>query len=75
VAKGWIPADLAAWDSTEYPILETGTLSREEIWGLRRKAVRAFFLRPGYILGKLLGVRSPRDAASLVSNALALLRK
>jgi anaerobic magnesium-protoporphyrin IX monomethyl ester cyclase len=75
VAKGWIPAGLAAWDSTEYPILETGTLSKEEIWDLRRKAVRSFFLRPGYILGKLFGVRSPRDAASLVSNALALLRK
>ncbi|MCX6561135.1 MAG: radical SAM protein [Candidatus Aminicenantes bacterium] len=75
VAKGWIPAGRTDWDSTEFPILETGTLTREEIWDLRRRAVRAFFLRPGYILGKLLGVRSPRDAASLVSNALALLRK
>ncbi len=75
VAKGWIPAGLSAWDSTAYPILETGSLSKEEIWDLRRKAVRSFFLRPGYILGKLFGVRSPRDAASLVSNALALLRK
>ena len=75
VAKGWLPAGLDGWDSTEYPILETGTLTKEEIWDLRRKAVRAFYLRPSYILRKLGGVRSPRDVRSLVSNAVSLLKK
>jgi len=75
VAQGWIPAGLDAWDSTEYPILETGTLRKEEIWALRRKAVRAFYLRPSYLLRKLAGVRSPRDLSTLVSNAVSLLRK
>jgi radical SAM superfamily enzyme YgiQ (UPF0313 family) len=75
VAQGWIPADLDAWDSTEYPILETGTLRKEEIWALRRKAVRAFYLRPSYLLRKLAGVRSSRDLNTLVSNAVSLLRK
>jgi radical SAM superfamily enzyme YgiQ (UPF0313 family) len=75
VAKGWIPADLAAWDSTEYPILETGTLSKEEIWSLRRRAVRSFYLRPSYIARKLLEVRSPRGLQALVANAISLLGK
>jgi hypothetical protein len=75
VAQGWIPAGLDIWDSTEYPILETGTLRKEEIWALRRKAVRAFYLRPSYLLRKLAGVRSSRDLNTLVSNAVSLLRK
>lgn len=75
VAKGWLPAGLDGWDSTDYPILETGTLTKEEIWDLRRRAVRAFYLRPSYILRKLGGVRSPRDVRSLVSNAVSLLKK
>jgi radical SAM superfamily enzyme YgiQ (UPF0313 family) len=73
--RGWIPPGLDAWDSTEFPILETGTLSKDEIWALRKRAVRAFYLRPSYILGKLAGVRSPRDIRSLVSNAISLLSK
>jgi radical SAM superfamily enzyme YgiQ (UPF0313 family) len=73
--KGWIPPGLLAWDSTEFPILETGALTKEEIWDLRKKAVRAFYLRPSYILRKLLGVRSPRDVRNLVSNALSLFRR
>lgn len=75
VAKGWLPPGLDGWDSTEYPILETGTLTKEEIWALRRKAVRAFYLRPSYILRKLGGVRSARDVRNLVSNAVSLLKK
>jgi len=75
VAKGWLPPGLDGWDSTDYPILETGTLTKEEIWALRRKAVKAFYLRPSYILRKLGGVRSVRDVRSLVSNAISLLKK
>ncbi len=74
VARGWIPAGLDGWDSTDFPVLETGDLSREEIWDLRRKAVRSFYLRPSYIARKFFGVRSPRDLRILVSNAFSLLR-
>jgi radical SAM superfamily enzyme YgiQ (UPF0313 family) len=75
VAKGWIPAGLSAWDSSDYPILETGGLSREEIWALRRKAVHGFYLRPAYIARKLFETRSLRELQSLVANAVSLLRK
>jgi len=73
--KGWISSDLLAWDSTEYPILETGGLSPSEIWKIRKKAVRSFYLRPSYLFGKLAGVRSPRDFRGLVANAFSLLGK
>jgi anaerobic magnesium-protoporphyrin IX monomethyl ester cyclase len=73
--RGWIGAGLEAWDSTAYPILETGDLSKDEIWDLRKRAVRAFYLRPSYLLRKLSGVRSARDLQNLVTNAGSLLGK
>jgi len=75
VAKGWIPADSSLWDSSVYPVLETGGLAKEEIWALRQKAMRAFYLRPAYILRKLAEVRSPRGLQVLASNAVSLFRK
>lgn len=75
VAKGWIPAGLDGWDSTDYPILETESLSRREIWALRKRAVRAFYLRPSYMLRKAAGIRSWRDLRNLAGNAASLLGK
>jgi anaerobic magnesium-protoporphyrin IX monomethyl ester cyclase len=73
VARGWIPADLESFDSTEPPLIESGDMTAEEIWGLRRKAVRSFYLRPSTLLRTLGRVRSWRDLRNLVSNALSLL--
>ena len=75
VAKGWIPADLNSWDSTDYPLIASGDMTPEEIWRMRRKAVRAFYLRPSYMLRKLGQVRSWNDLKMLASNALTLLSK
>jgi anaerobic magnesium-protoporphyrin IX monomethyl ester cyclase len=75
VAKGWIPADLDSWDSTDYPIIASGDMSPEETWRLRRQAIRAFYLRPSYMLRKLGQVRSWNDLKMLATNALTLLRK
>jgi len=73
--KGWIPSDLDAFDSTEFPVIDAGGLSRKEIWRLRKKAVREFYLRPSYLIRKLFQVRSPRDLKILASNAISLFRK
>ncbi len=73
--KGWIPADLDVFDSTEFPVINAGDLSKEEIWGLRKKAVREFYLRPSYLIRKLLQVRSLRELKILASNAFSLFRK
>ncbi len=72
VEAGWLPEGLLAFDSTEFPVFAGGSLTREEIWALRQRAVRSFYLRPRY-LGKLLrSVRRPRDLWFLVDQALSM---
>jgi radical SAM superfamily enzyme YgiQ (UPF0313 family) len=75
IEKGWIRPDLDSFDSTEFPIIAAGEMTAEEIWQLRKKAVRKFYLRPGYILQRLGRVRSWRDLSILASNALSLLSR
>ncbi len=75
IARGWIPSDLETFDSTEPPLINSGDMTRDEVWKLRRKAVRSFYLRPSFMLRTLGRVRSWRDLRNLVSNALSLLGK
>ncbi len=73
IARGWIPADLQSFDSTEPPLIASGDMTAAEIWSLRRRAVRSFYLRPSYMLRALGRLRSWTDLKNLVSNALSLL--
>ncbi|NOR13763.1 MAG: radical SAM protein [Candidatus Aminicenantes bacterium] len=73
--KGWMRADEDVFDSTDFPVLETGNLSKEDVWKLRSQAVREFYLRPSYLLKKVRQIRSFRDVKLAVSNALSLFRK
>jgi radical SAM superfamily enzyme YgiQ (UPF0313 family) len=41
--------------------MRTQQLSAQEVLDLRREALRRFYLRPGYLLRRLLGLRSWRD--------------
>jgi len=75
IARGLIPADLLSFDSTEFPVFESPDLSREEIWRLRKKANRAFYLRPGYVWKRLKEIRSGRELWGAISNAFHLLRQ
>jgi len=75
IARGWIPADLESFDSTEPPLIASGDMTADEIWRLRRRAVRSFYLRPSYMLRALGRLRSWTDLRNLVSNALSLLGK
>jgi len=75
IEKGWISPGLDDFDSTEFPIIETGDLSKEEIWHLKKKAVREFYLRPSYLIRKLFQIRSLRDIKIIASNALSLFSK
>jgi len=72
---GWISADEDLFDSTDFPTIATDKLSREEVWELRSRAVREFYLRPSYLFKKLRQIRSFRDAKVAFSNALSLFRK
>lgn len=73
--KGWMRAEEDVFDSTDFPVLETGTLSKEEVWKLRSQAVREFYLRPSYLLKMVRQIRNCRDVKVAASNALSLFRK
>ncbi len=73
--KGWMHAEKDVFDSTDFPVLETGNLSKEDVWKLRSQAVREFYLRPSYLFKKVRQIRSFRDVKLAVSNALSLFRK
>ena len=75
ITKGRLDEKTKAFDSTAFPIFTAGDLTKEEIWKLRQKAVRGFYLRPGYLLKKLMGIRSLKDLAFLVNQALSMFMK
>jgi hypothetical protein len=69
IAKGLIDPDVLLFDSTCPPVFSSGSLSLEELWRLRQKAVRSFYLRPAYLLKQLRAVRSVRDFLYLLDQA------
>ena len=73
--KGWMRAEESVFDSSDFPVLKTETLSREEVWQLRRRAVLEFYLRPSYLFKMMRQIRNFRDVKLAVSNALSLFRK
>jgi len=73
--KKWVSTDLESFDSTDFPIIETEKLSKEEVWKLRKKAIREFYVRPSYLIKRLLKIRNFRDLKITVSNALSLFSK
>ena len=72
IAKGWLDRTTLSFDSTSFPVFSAGDLSKEDIWRLRQKAVRAFYLRPGYLFKKLIGIRSVKDLTFLFDQALSM---
>jgi len=73
--KKWVSSGIESFDSTDFPIMETEKLSKEEVWRLRRKAVKEFYLRPSYLIKRLLKIRNLRDIKIAVSNAISLFSK
>ncbi|MHC4716163.1 MAG: B12-binding domain-containing radical SAM protein [Planctomycetota bacterium] len=77
-ANGWIRPD-ARWSdysplSNNPSVLVLPTLSVERIRRLHRRALRSFYLRPGYVLRKLLSIRHGYQIANLFRGLLILLR-
>jgi radical SAM superfamily enzyme YgiQ (UPF0313 family) len=73
--EGWMRPEEDVFDSTDFPVLETGTLSKEKVWKLRSQAIREFYLRPSYLVKMIRQIRSLRDIQVAASNALSLFRK
>jgi anaerobic magnesium-protoporphyrin IX monomethyl ester cyclase len=75
IAKGWLARDMMSFDSTDFPVFSSETMTKEEIWTLRQKAVRDFYLRPSYLIKKVLGIRGFRDLTLLLDQARAMFIK
>jgi len=54
--------------------MPTRALTRDQVQAFRRAAVRRFYLRPGYLLRRLITTRSPYEFLQNARNGLALLR-
>ncbi len=67
-ARGWIRAE--KWSEYDFggnSILQTDTLTREDVDYFRRKAFRRFYFRPGYILKKIFHDISLRQTLRLAN--------
>ncbi|MDD5556329.1 MAG: radical SAM protein [bacterium] len=74
IGKGWIGKDLDVFDSTGYPPINLPGLPAEDLWRLRNRANRAFYLRPRYLARAVARARSPRRLLLLARNGVSLLR-
>ncbi len=72
IEQGRLDPEILTFDSTAPPVFSSSGMTTQEIWKMRQRAVRSFYLRPSYLLRKLLGIRSFRDFAILVEQAKAM---
>lgn len=72
--KGYLKGEEDEVDnSLLYPSLETPLLSREALWRLRNKAIKEFYLRPSYLVKRLLKVRTFYGFKTLFREGISLL--
>ena len=72
IEEGWIKEDVDFFDSTENPVLQVPGLPIERITHLRNLAERKFYLRPSYILGRLVKIRELRQT---LRNGSAMIKR
>jgi radical SAM superfamily enzyme YgiQ (UPF0313 family) len=72
IKQGLISPETRIFDSTGFPVFTGGNLSKEEIWRLRQKAIRSFYLRPGYIFKRLTRMRSWQELRVHLEQAQAM---
>jgi len=54
--------------------MPTRHLSREEMAALRRKALRRFYLRPGYLVKRMLNLRTPYEVSTAFLEGATVIR-
>ena len=75
VDAGLIGSDITSMDqSGSFIAMPTHNLSRERLEHLRRRAIRRYYLRPGYLLRRLREITSPQDLAEKVYAGVSLFR-
>lgn len=72
----WTSPQVETMDqSSTYPVIRTDELSSQKIWELRNRAIRKFYLRPPYLLRRLLSIRSLHEFKIHIQEGWALLRR
>jgi radical SAM superfamily enzyme YgiQ (UPF0313 family) len=61
-------------DVDSYPVWEAPSLPREEVWRMRQRALRRFYLRPSYILRQLRSVRTAYQLKTLLREGWQMVR-
>ncbi len=74
LAEGLASADARMDQSGSSISIKPRALERSDVAAMRDRAVREFYVRPGYLLRRAAGVRSLDELALLASNAFRLLR-
>ena len=70
-----INSDTSFKSAYYYPSVGTHYLSKERVFELHKKAIRRFYLRPGYILRTLLRIRSITEFKNYFKAGLGILFK
>jgi len=60
--------------SGTYAVMGTGSLSKDEVFKWHKKAVKEFYLRPGYLLGRLLSIKSWQEFKINLQEGSSLLK-
>lgn len=74
IEKSKIEDNLCFMDSgVSYPVIETTHLDRAKVWSLRQEAIRSFYLRPGYFIGKINHLYNLADLKNKFRNGVSIL--
>ena len=60
--------------SGTYAVMGTGSLSKEEVFLWHKKAIKEFYLRPRYLLNRLISIKSWQELRINFQEGLSLLR-
>lgn len=75
IEKKWIDPDLIEMESAKtMPIWKDQLLTNEELYALRKKAIKRFYLRPFYLFNRLIHIRSFFEFRNKIDEALALFK-
>ena len=70
----WSPEDEQMDQSGTYAVMGTGSLSKEEVFRWHKKAIKEFYLRPGYLLRRLISINSWQELKINLQEGVSLLR-
>jgi len=67
--------DWSLYDPLNKPVFSYPWLSSDEIYYYSTRGIRSFYLRPNYILNRILSIKSFSDVKRYLSNFIAFLKR